>query len=69
MERINRTVCNKCGKEMDLWDIKEGFFIHKRVGYGSIHDGEVVNLNLCCSCFDKLISDCAVDPIEGDSCL
>ena len=25
----------------------------KQIGYGSVHDGETFNLNLCCDCFDK----------------
>lgn len=56
-------VCNQCGKELDFWDIQENFTIHSQIGYGSIHDGDDVHLQLCCDCFDKLVEDCKVNPI------
>ena len=39
--------------------------IHRQhIGYGSIHDGDNVDLQLCCDCFDRLVSECNVSPIE-----
>lgn len=55
--------CNKCGKKLDVFDLQEDFLIHKKIGYGSVHDGDRVHLKLCCSCFDELVSQCAIDPI------
>lgn len=53
------------GKELDLFDLQEDFSIHRQhIGYGSIHDGDNVDLQLCCDCFDKLVSECNVSPIE-----
>lgn len=49
-------VCNVCGSELDFWDQLEDFGLHKRIGYGSIHDGEKIDLRLCCKCFDKYIT-------------
>ncbi len=57
-------VCNLCGKELDLFDRQQQFTIHKRVQYGSRHDGENVRLNLCCDCFDLLVSNCRVSPVQ-----
>ena len=57
-------VCNMCGKELDFFDLQQDFTIHKQVCYGSIHDGDHVNLQLCCECFDKAVADCKVSPIE-----
>lgn len=57
-------VCNRCGKELDFWDVQEDFTIHRHVGYGSIYDGEVVNLQLCGDCFDEIVSECKISPIE-----
>lgn len=57
-------VCNRCGKELDFWDIQEDFTIHRHVGYGSGYDGEVINLRLCCECFDRLVNECKVSPVE-----
>lgn len=48
-------VCNICGLELDYFDIKEDFSLVKDIGYGSIHDGEHLNLHMCCSCFDKVM--------------
>ena len=40
-------------------------------GYGSEYDGEVIDLDVCCECFDKmldkLVSQCKINPIQdGD---
>lgn len=47
--------CTMCGKEFDIWDEQENFCFQHRVGYGSAHDGDVISLKLCCSCFDRVI--------------
>ena len=57
-------VCNHCGKELDFFDRQEDFSIHKQIGYGSAHDGDIVCMRLCCDCFDKLIDECCISPIE-----
>ena len=67
--RINTTICNMCGKTFDKWDEQESFGIHENVGYGSKHDGDIINLDMCCDCFDKLIDNyilpqCYQSPIE-----
>lgn len=59
-------VCNLCGKELDIFDTQENFTIHKRIGYGSVHDGEQVHLRLCCDCFDRLVDECVVSPVKGE---
>ena len=59
-------VCNCCGKPLDEWDVQEDFHIHTRVGYGSTHDTEEIDLHLCCDCFDKLVDACKVSPVVGD---
>jgi len=53
-----------------MWDTQEKFGFHHHVGYGSEFDGEVINLDLCCECFDKLMKEhilpsCRISPIEG----
>lgn len=63
MNLQDNKVCNRCGKELDFWDIQEDFTLHSRIGYGSIYDGDGVHLQLCCDCFDKLVEDCKVNPI------
>ena len=65
---MNKKKCNMCGKEFDFWDEQENFCFEHKVGYGSIHDGEQVSLNLCCDCFDKVIDIvapmCQVNPLS-----
>lgn len=64
--------CNLCGKEFDIWDSQENLGIHTgTIGYGSGHDGDKLELDLCCDCFDKVIDDlipkCKISPlIEGN---
>ena len=48
-------VCNMCGKTFDIWDHQENFCVDRCLGYGSAHDFEHIQLNLCCQCFDKVI--------------
>ena len=38
--------------------------MHRHIGYGSVHDGDIVNLHLCCDCFDKIVDECKVSPVE-----
>lgn len=47
---------------MDEFDIMSDFVISKKIGYGSIHDGEEVNMRLCCACFDRITHACVIDP-------
>ena len=56
-------VCNQCGKRLDFFDLQQDFTIHKRIGYGSSHDREEVELRFCCDCFDRLIASCSVSPL------
>ena len=57
-------ICNHCGKELDFFDLQNDFSIHKRIGYGSVHGGDDVHMRLCSDCFDKLVEECEVSPIE-----
>ena len=57
-------ICNHCGKELDFFDLQNDFSILKRIGYGSVHDGVDVHMGLCSDCFDKLVEECEVSPIE-----
>lgn len=62
--------CNMCGKEFDFWDEQENFCFEYQIGYGSVHDGENLSLNLCCDCFDKVIDmiapQCKINPLSED---
>jgi DNA-directed RNA polymerase subunit RPC12/RpoP len=59
--------CNMCGKEFDNLDEDFKFGVHWRIGFGSQHDGDKVDLDLCPECFDKFIyklrKKCKIDPI------
>ena len=63
----SKTLCNLCGKEFNAYDEQESFGIHTRVGYGSRFDGDSIDLDLCCECFDKLMYDlilqCKINPV------
>ena len=64
---MSKVICNKCGKEFDMWDESESNYIHKKLGYGSRFDGDDLKLHLCCSCLDDIIDSCVVTPIvESD---
>ena len=50
-------VCNLCGSVFNEWDIQQDIGIHKQICYGSKHDTEYINLDLCCDCFDKVMDE------------
>lgn len=56
-------ICNKCGKKMDEYDIQERLAVYQQLGYGSKFDGERVEIDLCCECFDRIIEECKISPI------
>lgn len=47
--------CTMCGKKFEIHDEYANLYFEKQIGYGSIHDGETLELNLYCGCFDRLI--------------
>lgn len=50
--------CDFCGKELDQYDTQENFgFHHSHIGYGSQYDGENIDIDLCCDCFDKMMEE------------
>lgn len=47
-----------------MWDAQGDFKISKdHITYGSVHDGDAVELRLCCTCFDALVASCVISPI------
>lgn len=62
-----KTRCNFCGKELNEYTEKEHVGIHQKIGYGSIHDGETIDFDLCWECFDAIIEkhaqNCKINPI------
>ena len=57
-------ICNKCGKEFDIWDKQHHFHIYREFGYGTKFDGDELQLNLCCSCMEEIIDSCTISPIK-----
>lgn len=51
---MKRKRCTICGKKFDIHDKYADLHFKKEIGYGSVHDGEVFELNLCCKCFDNI---------------
>ena len=52
MKKLKR--CTVCGKRFMLHDKYANLCFEKKIGYGSVHDGETFRINLCCDCFDAL---------------
>lgn len=57
-----------CGQEFDEFDEIERFGFHHRVGLGSCFYSKIVECELCCSCFDRMMKEyilpnCKIDPI------
>lgn len=62
--KMNEARCNKCGKKLDEFDVNGDYTLHKKIGYGSKHDGEDLNLTLCSDCLDELIDSCKIPPVD-----
>ena len=60
-------ICNMCGKEFDRYDLEQGIGLGGRLKYGSVHDGRRYALDLCCDCFDNILDQCVISPLEDDS--
>lgn len=60
-------MCNMCGKKFDKCDEANDVGIHMSFGYGSKHDKDVIDADLCCECGDKmwdyLKKECVINPI------
>ena len=54
-------------EEFDMWDEQEDLGLHTRFGYGTKFDGDSIDLDICCDCFDKLMDKfipmCKINPI------
>lgn len=57
-------LCNICGKEIAQYD---DFNLSYQYGYGSSHDGDNLNIDLCNTCLDKLttylVENCKINPV------
>lgn len=58
-----KVYCNRCGKELDLYDFQQMFYVRTKLQYGSRHDGETIRYRLCSSCIDSIIEESAISPI------
>lgn len=52
-----QTVCNLCGKIVDERMIECQFSLHTMMAYGSRHDGDLLDIDLCPGCADKVIEE------------
>jgi hypothetical protein len=59
-----QSVCNKCGKTLDIWDIQEDFTLQKKLEFGTKYDRLQLKLRLCCKCMENLIDECEVSPLS-----
>jgi len=66
---FNPIRCHVCGKYFDCHDYAHNLCMDKEMGYGSSHDLERIQLNLCCDCFDKILDwvlpQCKINPITN----
>ena len=60
---MQKKYCNMCGKEFDEWDTIQNWNIHGRAVYGSKYDLELISVDLCCDCMDKVIDSCKISPV------
>ena len=62
---VKKYYCNRCGRELDFWDVQQNFTIDKvRIEYGSEYDGDSLHLRFCTKCMDELIKECRISPVR-----
>ena len=66
MASVRMTICNKCGRVIDIDERFPGLSYEGKAGYGSKYDDEMIHLDLCSDCFDWLIDICLIPPIDED---
>lgn len=59
-------ICNKCGSNIEEYEVEGSVLITKKLGYGSAYDGSTLSLNICPGCLDDLIVMCVENPIVTD---
>ena len=64
-----KVICNMCGKEIDEMDLAcNDFTINHQFGYGSIHDSDFLEIDLCSTCQNKLVTylieTCKISPMR-----
>lgn len=52
---MRKTICEMCGEEFDEWDEPEQFGIYNRVIFGRHFDTQIIECDLCRSCFYKIV--------------
>lgn len=52
---MRKTICEMCGEEFDEWDKPEQFGIYNRVIFGRHFDTQIIECDLCRSCFYKIV--------------
>lgn len=64
--------CNRCGKSISEKRVDSVPEWRGRVGYGSRHDGEYLDVHLCSKCFDEVIKELsekfAISPLPFEEC-
>ena len=63
-----KVICNMCGNKISEIDLKcNEFSINHQFGYGSAYDGNLLRLDLCSECQNKLtahlIENCKINPL------
>lgn len=57
--------CDMCRKVYDINDTENRFGIRHQFGYGSVHDGDELMVDLCCECADKLTTFLIENCVDG----
>lgn len=48
-------ICNVCGKALKNPRDLDFVNIHFRIGYGSKYDGDMIDMDICPECLDKML--------------
>ncbi len=64
---VDNITCNLCGKsiEKNQWGYFDPYLsINQTWGFGSEYDGETHHIDICSSCYNKLLKTMAIKPNE-----
>lgn len=63
---FEKTCCNICGKELDIYDKEANYHIHTKMSYGSKYDMSEIDIHICTECLDNMIDNCVKSPIADE---
>ena len=61
---MNVKRCNLCGNVIDPMTGRGGIHISEELGYGSKYDMDLLDMEICYECLDRIVDACRISPVR-----